>query len=109
MEKISPSSVETFAAPAPNTGGLFGAPGEKSISSFRGCDSKVAYLTNARAKSNASGLFGATSTSAPAPSGGGFGLSAPAPATGGSLFGGTPAPAPAGKTVWQRHVAGHSF
>jgi hypothetical protein len=65
---------------------------------------KIVNLTKACAEISASGLFAATGTPTPAP---GFGLSAPSPATGGSLFGGTPAPAPTGKTTMFKHVTDH--
>ena len=76
----APATGGLFGAPAPATGGLFGAP----------APAPAGGLFGAPAPAPAGGLFGATP--APAPAGGLFG--APAPATGG-LFG-APAPAPAG-------------
>jgi len=79
----APAPAPAFgAAPAPATGGLFGAPAPAG--GLFGAPAPAAPAP-------AGGLFGATP--APAPAGGLFG--APAPATGG-LFGATPAPAPAG-------------
>ncbi len=73
------------AAPAPATGGLFGAPAAPAPAAG-------GLFGAPAAPAPAGGLFGATP--APAPAGGLFGAT-PAPAAGG-LFGATPAPAPAG-------------
>ena len=83
----APATGGLFGAPAPAAGGLFGAPAPAAPAPAGGLFGAPAPA----APAPAGGLFG--STPAPAPAGGLFG--APAPATGG-LFGSTPAPAPAG-------------